>query len=59
MLFCDSFDNSITLVKEYDFPICYDFPVGHVTENLPLINGAEVEFVSGKKGVELLINPPI
>jgi len=47
------------LVKEYDFPICYDFPVGHVTENLPLINGAEVEFVSGKKGVELLINPPI
>ena len=22
-------------------------------------NGAEVEFVSGKKGVELLINPPI
>lgn len=47
------------LVKEYNYPICFDFPVGHITENLPLINGAEVEFISGKKGVELLINPPI
>ena len=55
----DLYSTLDALVKEYDFPICYDFPVGHVTENLPLINGAEVEFVSGKKGVELLINPPI
>lgn len=47
------------LVEEYNYPICFDFPVGHVTENLPLINGAEVELISGKKGVELLINPPI
>ena len=51
----DLYSTLDALVKEYDFPICYDFPVGHVTENLPLINGAEVEFVSGKKGVELRI----
>lgn len=27
-------------VSEYDFPICFDFPVGHVTLNFPLIMGA-------------------
>lgn len=30
------------ILKKYSFPICFDFPVGHVTRNLPLINGAEV-----------------
>jgi muramoyltetrapeptide carboxypeptidase len=23
-------------VKEYEFPVCYDFPVSHSTENLSL-----------------------
>lgn len=41
------------LVKEYDYPVCFNFPVGHVTANLPLINGAQVEFTVGKKDVEL------
>ncbi len=30
------------LLKKYSFPVCFDFPVGHVSRNLPLINGAEV-----------------
>lgn len=41
------------LVKEYDYPVCFNFPVGHVTHNLPLINGAKVELTVGKKEVEL------
>ena len=41
------------LVKEYDYPICFNFPVGHVTQNLPLISGSKVEFNVSKKGVEL------
>lgn len=41
------------LVKEYDYPVCFHFPVGHVTYNLPLINGAEVELNVGKKTTEL------
>lgn len=41
------------LVKEYDYPVCFNFPVGHVTHNLPLIEGARVEMVVGKKNVEL------
>lgn len=44
------------LLKEYDYPICFDFPVGHVTHNLPLINGAHVTFESGKKEVKLTFN---
>jgi muramoyltetrapeptide carboxypeptidase len=30
------------LLKGYDYPVCFDFPVGHVTRNFPLINGARV-----------------
>ncbi|WP_071147749.1 S66 peptidase family protein [Bacteroides ihuae] len=41
------------MLKEYKYPICFNFPVGHVTKNLPLINGAEVEFTVNKKSVEL------
>ena len=41
------------LVKEYDYPVCFNFPVGHVTHNLPLVNGAKVELTVGKKNVEL------
>lgn len=41
------------LVKEYDYPVCFNFPVGHVTDNLPLINGAEVELHVDKKRTEL------
>lgn len=41
------------LVMEYDYPVCFHFPVGHVTYNLPLINGAEIELNVGKKTTEL------
>lgn len=41
------------LLKEYEFPVCFNFPVGHVTNNLPLINGANVELIVGEKNVEL------
>jgi len=30
------------LVSEYDYPVCFDFPVGHVKENFPLICGGMV-----------------
>lgn len=40
------------LVKEYDYPICFGFPVGHVTMNVPMINGAQVTLEVGKKEVK-------
>ncbi|MDR0939396.1 MAG: LD-carboxypeptidase [Mediterranea sp.] len=41
------------LLKEYGYPICFDFPVGHVANNVPLIEGAPVELTVGKKDVTL------
>lgn len=47
------FEALADVVKPYDFPVCYGFPVGHVPYNLPLICGAEVELNVNKKGVSL------
>ena len=41
------------LVKEYDYPVCFNFPVGHVTMNLPLVCGAPVQLDVDKRGVRL------
>lgn len=43
------------LLKEYDIPVCFNFPVGHVTDNRPLICGAPVELTVDKKNVTLKI----
>ncbi|MBQ2289042.1 MAG: LD-carboxypeptidase, partial [Bacteroidaceae bacterium] len=29
------------IVKKYNIPVCFGFPVGHCDENVPLIEGAE------------------
>lgn len=47
------------LLKEYDYPVCFNFPVGHVTMNLPLINGSKVRLEVGKKEVKLTMFPPL
>ena len=41
------------LVKAYDYPVCFNFPVGHVTQNMPLLNGAQVELNVERKGATL------
>lgn len=46
------------LVKDYDYPVCFNFPVGHVTRNLPLVNGAPVRLEVGKKEVKLTFDIP-
>ena len=40
-------------VAEYAYPVCFDFPVGHVSRNFPLIEGAEVELDVSRKGTQL------
>lgn len=37
------------VVKEYAIPICFNFPVGHVKENYPLIEGSRVRLEIGKQ----------
>ncbi len=39
-------------VNEFDYPVCFDFPAGHIKKNLALIMGATVELSVGD-GVEL------
>ncbi|MDF2437329.1 MAG: LD-carboxypeptidase [Bacteroidota bacterium] len=33
----------IDAVKEYDYPVCFNFPAGHIDRNLTLIMGREIE----------------
>lgn len=44
-------------VKEYEYPVCFDFPVGHVKLNYPLICGSRVELNVTKKVTELKTFP--
>jgi muramoyltetrapeptide carboxypeptidase len=41
------------LVKEYDYPICFDFPVSHAKENYALKVGVGYRLKVGKSSVEL------
>ncbi|MDR0894542.1 MAG: LD-carboxypeptidase [Prevotellaceae bacterium] len=45
------------LLKEYPYPVCFDFPVGHTSQNMPLINGACVTLEVGKKETSLSTHP--
>ena len=40
-------------VKEYDYPVCFNFPAGHIDKNLALKLGAEYELTVSAKNVEL------
>ena len=43
----------LEICKEYDFPICFDFPAGHLTENRALIFGKNVTLDVSKNNVTL------
>jgi muramoyltetrapeptide carboxypeptidase len=40
-------------VSEYEYPVCFDFPVGHEGRNLPMICGATVSLDVSMEGVRL------
>lgn len=41
------------IVSKYNYPIAFNFPVGHVKENYPLIHGARVNFEVTQDNVRL------
>lgn len=40
-------------VKDYKYPVCFDFPAGHINDNRTLMMGEEVEFSVSNQEVEL------
>lgn len=40
-------------IAEYDFPVCYNFPVGHIDNNMPLICGKKYKLDISECGVKL------
>ncbi|MBP1616538.1 MAG: carboxypeptidase [Bacteroidetes bacterium] len=44
LMYFSVYESIRDLVSDYDFPLCFDFPVGHVVGNYPLVHGAETVF---------------
>ena len=44
------------MVADYDFPVAYNFPVGHVDYNLPIIEGANARLVVTPDKVRLTLS---
>ena len=38
-------------VKEYDYPVCFDFPAGHIPDNCSLVLGKQVHLSVGREQV--------
>ena len=43
-------------VADYEFPVCYDFPVGHVPANYPMLCGGKYELEVSEAGVKFKSN---
>ena len=43
------------MVAPYGFPVSYNFPIGHIDENLPVVEGSRVELSVTPQGVRLSI----
>jgi len=41
-------------VKDYNYPVCFDFPAGHVDYNLPLMLGANIHLEVTKESAQLI-----
>lgn len=40
-------------VKEYKYPVCFNFPAGHIDRNLSLVLGRTTRLIVGENGVSL------
>ena len=47
------YESILSAVKEFSFPICFGFPIGHTKTNLPLINGGNATLNVSKESISL------
>ncbi|HTN69234.1 MAG TPA: LD-carboxypeptidase [Dysgonamonadaceae bacterium] len=47
------YESILCAVKEYSFPVCFGFPVGHVKTNLPMIMGGNATLTVNKGSILL------
>jgi muramoyltetrapeptide carboxypeptidase len=47
------YDSILSAVKEFDFPVCFGFPVGHTRINLPIVMGGKATLTIKKDTVLL------
>ena len=41
------------IVAEYDYPVCFDFPAGHTSDNMPLVFGVNAELEVGENSLAI------
>jgi muramoyltetrapeptide carboxypeptidase len=44
------------VVNDYDFPVCFNFPTGHIQDNRALIMGRNIEFIVDSQQVKVTFN---
>ncbi|MCX2482049.1 S66 peptidase family protein [Pedobacter sp. MR2016-24] len=44
------------LVKDYDYPVCFNFPVGHIDNNMAMINGKKIDLLITDKTASVVFN---
>lgn len=47
------YESILSAVKEFSFPTCFGFPIGHTKINLPLINGGNATLTVRKDSISL------
>ena len=47
------YDSILYAVQEFDFPVCFGFPVGHTRINLPIVMGGRATLTIKKDTVLL------
>ncbi|MDR1518017.1 MAG: LD-carboxypeptidase [Dysgonamonadaceae bacterium] len=50
-MFTSLYESIMAVVGEYSFPVCFDFPVGHVKLNFPLTMGKKSTLVVHEKNI--------
>ncbi|PHR99133.1 MAG: LD-carboxypeptidase [Leeuwenhoekiella sp.] len=45
-------------VSEYEYPVCFDFPAGHLDDNRALIFGRDISFVVNERGAKVYFEEP-